>query len=149
MFGRFFGFALTGTFIQTPISDTWGRKRVTVVAAILLILRNAIQAGAVAIAMFLVGRYITGVGVGMLISNTPVYLSEIAPAHSRGLLIGLQGNFIVSAYVLSSVIARGFYFVDAYYAWRLNFCAATFVGLVLLGSLWLLPESPRWLAEHG
>lgn len=82
-------------------------------AAILLILGNAIQAGAVTIAMFLVGRYITGVGVGMLISNTPVYLSEIAPAHSRGLLVGLQGNFIIGAYVLSSAIALDSYFVDA------------------------------------
>ncbi|KAK5079562.1 hypothetical protein LTR70_009348 [Exophiala xenobiotica] len=139
---RFFCFALIGAFIQTPTSDAWGRKRVTVVAAVFLVLGNVIQAGAVAIAMFLAAQYMTGVGVGMLISTTPVYVSEIAPAHSRGLLVGLQGNFIVGAYVLSSANALGFYFVDASYAWRLNFCPATFAGLVLLGSLWLLPESP-------
>ena len=118
------------------------------VASVLLVLGNAIQAGAATIAMFLIGRYITGVSVGMLISNTPVYLSEIAPAHSRGLLVGLQGNFIVGAYVLSSAIALGFYFVHEEYAWRLNFCVAAFFGMVLWVSLCLLPESPRWSVEH-
>lgn len=99
--------------------------------------------------MFLVGRYITGFGAGMVITNTPVYLSEIAPAHSRGLLVGLQGNFIVLGYILSSCAALGFHFVTESYQWRLNYCIATFFGVALFASLLALPESPRWLVEHG
>lgn len=99
--------------------------------------------------MFLVGRYITGFGAGMVISNTPVYLSEISPAHSRGLLVGLQGNFVVLGYILSSCAALGFHFVATDYQWRLNFIIATSVALALGLSLISLPESPRWLVEHG
>lgn len=141
--------ALIGGVIQSPISDRWGRKRATAVAATLLVVGNALQAGAVHIVMFLVGRYITGLGAGMIISNTPVYLSEISPAHSRGLLVGLQGNFIVGGYIVSSSAALGFHFVEASYQWRLNFIIATTCGLALLASLISLPESPRWLAEKG
>lgn len=112
-------------------------------------LGNALQAGAVEIGMFLVGRYIAGLGCGMVISNTPVYLSEIAPAHSRGLLVGLQGNFIVMGYILSSCAALGFHFVEKDYQWRLNFIIATCVALALFISLIFLPESPRWMIEHG
>ena len=146
---RFFGCALLGAILQAYISNRWGRKRATAVAAVLLTVGNALQAGAVHIAMFLVGRYVTGFGAGMVISNTPVYLSEISPAHSRGLLVGLQGNFIVLGYILSSCAALGFHFVSEDYQWRLNFIIATSVALALLVSLISLPESPRWLVEHG
>ncbi|EXJ63544.1 uncharacterized protein A1O5_11305 [Cladophialophora psammophila CBS 110553] len=145
----FFGCALLGAILQAYISNRWGRKSATAVAAMLLMAGNALQAGAVHIAMFLVGRYITGFGAGMVISNTPVYLSEISPAHSRGLLVGLQGNFIVLGYILSSCAALGFHFVSEDYQWRLNFIIATSVALALLVSLISLPESPRWLVEHG
>lgn len=118
-------------------------------AAVFLTVGNALQAGAVHIAMFLVGRYVTGLGAGMVISNTPVYLSEISPAHSRGLLVGLQGNFIVGGYITSSCAALGFHFVNEAYQWRLNFIIATSAALALLISLISLPESPRWLVEHG
>jgi MFS family permease len=119
------------------------------VAAVLLALGNALQAGAVHIGMFIAGRYIAGFGAGMVISNTPVYLSEISPAHSRGLLVGLQGNFIVLGYILSSAAALGFHFVEESYQWRLNFIIATSAAVALLLSLLGLPESPRWLVEHG
>lgn len=146
---RFFAAALIGGVGQAYISNKWGRKYATGVAAILLMVGNALQAGAVHIAMFLIGRYITGFGAGIVISNTPVYLSEISPAHSRGLLVGLQGNFVVGGYIVSSCSALGFYFVDASYQWRLNFIIATAVAVALLASLSGLPESPRWLVEHG
>lgn len=146
---RFFGCCLIGAIIQAPISNRYGRKGATAVAAVLLTLGNAIQAGSVHIAMFLVGRYITGFGAGMIISNTPVYMSEISPPHSRGLLVGLQGNCIVIGYILSSCAALGFHFVDESYQWRLNFIISTTVALALLISLVFLPESPRWLVEHG
>jgi MFS family permease len=99
--------------------------------------------------MFMVGRYIAGIGCGIVMSNTPVYMSEIAPAHTRGLLVGLQGNMIVLGYVISSAAALGFHFVEGEYNWRLNFVLATAVALMLLVSLTMLPESPRWLVEHG
>lgn len=99
--------------------------------------------------MFLVGRYIAGMGCGMIISNTPVYMSEISPPHTRGLLVGLQGNCIVMGYIISSCAAFGFQYVEAEYQWRLNFIISTAVALILLVSLFFLPESPRWLVEKG
>lgn len=99
--------------------------------------------------MFLVARYIAGLGCGMIISNTPVYMSEIAPAHTRGLLVGLQGNGITLGYVISSSAAFGFQFVKKSYQWRLNFVISTIAALSLFVSLFFLPESPRWLVEKN
>jgi len=99
--------------------------------------------------MFLVGRFIVGFGAGMLLSNTPVYLSEISPAHSRGLLVGLTGNSLTFGYVVSGCAALGFHYITVSYQWRLNFIVATGVALALLLSLVTLPESPRWLVANG
>lgn len=85
----------------------------------------------------------------MIISNTPVYMSEISPPHTRGLLVGLQGNCIVMGYIISSCAAFGFQYVTESYQWRLNFIISTAVALFLLISLFFLPESPRWLVEKG
>ncbi|VUC26560.1 unnamed protein product [Clonostachys rosea] len=143
----FFGAALIGSIAQAYISNRNGRKSVNRVAAVLVAVGNALQAGSTHIAMFIVGRYISGFGCGMIITNTPVYLSEISPAHSRGLLVGLQGNFIVFGYIASSCAALGFHFVSQEYQWRLNYILASFFGLCLFFSLVFLPESPRWLVE--
>jgi MFS family permease len=99
--------------------------------------------------MLLVGRYIVGFGGGMMLANTPVYTSEISPAHSRGMLVGLQGNFVTFGYVVSSCAALGFHFVDGSYQWRLNFVIATAVALALLFSLLGLLSNYRIRSNFG
>jgi MFS family permease len=99
--------------------------------------------------MFIVARFICGIGAGIVITNCPVYMSEISPPHIRGMLGGNHAISIVYAYILSSVFALGFHYIDAPYQWRLQFVLLTFFGLVLLASLAILPESPRWLCEVG
>jgi MFS family permease len=99
--------------------------------------------------MFIVGRTIAGIAGGMTISNCPVYMSEISPPHTRGFLVGLQGVCIVWAYIIGSCLALGFSYVSESYQWRLNYIVAVFFGILLLVSLFFLPESPRWLVEKG
>ncbi|KAJ9242826.1 hypothetical protein DTO169E5_2997 [Paecilomyces variotii] len=147
--GGFLGGAIIGSILQSLISSAWGRRAATGVAATLFILGNALDAGAVHIAMLIVGRVIAGVAGGMTISNCPVYMSEISPPHTRGLLVGLQGVCIVWAYIIGSALALGFSFVTYEYQWRLNYIVHIFFAVLLLVSIFFLPESPRWLAERG
>ncbi|KAI8658921.1 MFS domain-containing protein [Fusarium keratoplasticum] len=147
--GVFLGGGLIGSIIQAPISNRFGRRIATGSAAVLTILAGALQAGSVHIAMFIVGRFICGVGAGIVITNCPVYMSEISPPHVRGLLVGNHAISIVYAYIFSSIMALAFNYVDTPYQWRLQFILLTFFGLLLLGSLMALPESPRWLCEVG
>jgi MFS family permease len=105
----------------------------------------ALQAGSVHLAMFMVARVLNGIGAGILITNTPVYMSEVAPAHTRGLLVSAQGIAITAAYVVSSVAALGFHFVTHDYQWRLQFIVLTALALGLAVTMYFIPESPRWL----
>ncbi|KAL5591183.1 hypothetical protein FOVSG1_010072 [Fusarium oxysporum f. sp. vasinfectum] len=147
--GGFLGGGLLGAIIQAPISNRFGRRIATGSAAVLTVLSGALQAGSTHIAMFIVARIICGIGAGIVITNCPVYMSEISPPHVRGMMVGNHAISIVYAYIISSLFALAFNYVDAPYQWRLQFILLAFFGLVLLASLFALPESPRWLCEVG
>lgn len=140
---------MVGSLVQAPLANRFGRRIANGAAAALVILTGALQAGAVNVAMFLAARVLNGVGAGMVLANSPVYMSEVSPPHTRGLLVGLQGVGIVSAYILCSLLALAFSFVTAEYQWRLNFIVLVGVAILLLVSLFFIPESPRWLMDQG
>lgn len=54
-------------------ADKYGRKRSLQLGSLILILGAALCAGAVNMAMFLVGRFIAGFGIGVLITVIPMY----------------------------------------------------------------------------
>lgn len=68
------------------------------------IISAAIQGGSVHIAMFLVGRFLNGVGVGMMQVSVPIYQSELSPAKQRGRMVGAHGILVVCGYVRSHLI---------------------------------------------
>lgn len=49
--------------------------------------------------MLLVGRFLNGVGVGMMDVAVPIYQSEISPAKVRGRMVGTHGFLVVCGYV--------------------------------------------------
>ncbi|KAI9824372.1 MAG: hypothetical protein M1819_000877 [Sarea resinae] len=146
--GAFLGGGLLGSLGQAPISQKYGRRVATGTAAILITISGALQAGSVDVAMFIVSRFICGFGAGMVITNCPVYMSEISPPHTRGMLVANHAISIVYAYITCSAVALGLHFVDHSYQWRLQFVFLTFFALCLLASMFVIPESPRWLVEQ-
>lgn len=99
--------------------------------------------------MFMVFRVVSGIGSGMVFANTPVYMSEISPPRTRGLLVGLYGVGVVTAYILAAICALAFSFVTSPVQWRLIYIVVAVVGLLFLVTLYFIPESPRWLMEVG
>jgi MFS family permease len=88
-----------GALFESWTADRFGRVRTLQMLCALAVISSAIQGGAAHIAMFLVGRFLNGVGVGALLALVPVYMVEISPAATRGLLVGSHGFFIVSGHV--------------------------------------------------
>ncbi|KAJ3544405.1 hypothetical protein NM208_g3064 [Fusarium decemcellulare] len=149
LLGGFLAGAMVGSLVQAPIAKHFGRRFCNAVAAGIVIISGALQAASVNIAMLLTFRVICGIGAGMVLANSPVYMSEVAPPHARGSLVGMQGVGIVSAYILCAVFNLAFSFVESTVQWRLIFIVLTGMGVLHLISLYFLPESPRWLMEQG
>lgn len=102
--------------------------------------------------MFHVGRVISGLGIGILVTACPMYLSELAPPENRGWLVGHHAIFLVFGYMLSAWLGYACYFATSRnesFAWRFPLCIQTLPPLVLLiTSIWI-PRSPRWLLQKG
>lgn len=150
MNGLFQAGGLFGVFTAGWTADKFGRCKAILVATIITIVGAALQTGSVHIAMFLVARFITGFGVGGLVMLVPLWQSEVAPPHSRGLLVGLHGVSILIGYNLATWIGYGFFFVNAGGAqWRIPLVIQIVPALILACGILFIPESPRWLAKNG
>lgn len=100
--GLYSGGGVIGCWIVNWALDKLGRKRAIQLITVICIVSAAIQAGSVHIAMFIVGRFINGVGVGMMNCTIPTYISEISPPNQRGRVVSSHGILIASGYVSSN-----------------------------------------------
>jgi MFS family permease len=101
--------------------------------------------------MFQAGRFVCGLGIGILVTVCPMYLSEMSSAFRRGWLVGHHAIFLVFGYMLSGWVGFACYYAQdiGSFGWRFPLALQCLPPLVLLiGSPWL-PRSPRWLISKG
>lgn len=103
----FAGGCAFGALFEVWAADRFGRVRTLRMLCALAVITSAIQGGAAHIAMFLVGRFFNGVAVGALLALVPVYMVEISPAATRGLLVGSHGFLIVTGHVSATAEVLG------------------------------------------
>ena len=143
-FGCLIGALFTGTF-----TEKFGRKKVMIITAVLYIISAFGCALAESATMLVVFRVLSGLAVGATSVVAPMYISEIAPAHSRGRLVSLNQFAITIGIVLAYIfdyLLIGF----GYNAWRYMLAVPGFFGvLFLLFLIVKFPESPRWLLAHA
>jgi MFS family permease len=143
--GAFFGSLLTSW-----TANYYGRKRSIQAGCVVMVVGAAITAGAVNPAMFIVGRLISGLGTGLLVTSIPMYQSEVATPQSRGFMCCMHGVMFAVGYTLSGWIGYACYFSDPTssfgFRFPLAFQAAPALAL-LLGSAGI-PFSPRWLLQQ-
>ncbi len=145
------GIVLAGAMIGAAgagyLSDRFGRRRVILVAALLFVAGALLSASATGLFLLLAGRFFVGLAIGVASMLTPLYLAEIAPASQRGAIVSLNQLCItigiLASYLVGAALAR----TDDGWRWMLGIGALP--GLILLGGMLVLPESPRWLAGHG
>lgn len=160
------------------LSDRLGRKRALIVSAVLFTVSSIGTAipwdGLIAPVLrlvtvetpdeglvrvlsywaFVLFRFIGGVGIGAASMTSPMYIAEISPARIRGRMVSLNQLAIVSGMLLV-------YFVNYYivqlgnedwnmaWGWRWMFASGTLPAVLFFLLLLPVPESPRWLTEHG
>ena len=78
-----------GAFIGGRLTDKYGRKKVMVVAAIMFLVAAVGQAFPLGMWDFMLWRIVGGFGIGLAAVVSPMYISEVAPAHLRGRLSSL------------------------------------------------------------
>lgn len=141
--------ALYGTVIGALFggipADRWGRKKSLLWIGLFYFI-SAVGSGiAWDVTSFTFFRFLGGLGVGASSVVAPMYISEIAPAKNRGLLVALyQFNIvfgIVMAYVSNYLIGTAGLPED----WRWMLGVEAVPALIYSVMIFSIPESPRWL----
>ncbi|OJI97147.1 hypothetical protein ASPVEDRAFT_121076 [Aspergillus versicolor CBS 583.65] len=143
--------AALGALISLDLNDRLGRLQSWRLSCVVWALGTLIQVFSSGIyGLLLFARIFGGLGAGALTVVTPLYLSEIAPARTRGLVVSI---YMV---VLLAVLSLGF-FIN--YAAQIHMAATPRqyrlvqaiplipVGIAFKASL-ILPETPRHLISR-
>ena len=149
LLGCVFGVALAGV-----LSDRFGRKKVLIVSAVLFLISAVGTALPKDITTFVIFRIIGGVGVGAASMTSPMYIAEISPARMRGRLVSVNQfaivtGFLVVYFVNYFIATQGDETWNVQYGWRWMFGSESLPAILLLLLLFVVPESPRWLAKQG
>jgi len=94
----------------------------------------------------LVFRTLQGIGLGGEVPIAAVYISELTRARHRGRFVLLYELVFPIGLVAASLL--GLWLVPKY-GWQTMFYIGALPAILALFLRVLLPESPRWLAEHG
>ena len=141
--------ALYGTVIGALFggipADRYGRKNSLLWIGVFYLISALGSALANDVNMFMFYRFLGGLGVGASSVVAPTYISEIAPAARRGLLVALyQFNIvfgILMAYLSNYLIGIS----DLVEAWRWMLGVEAIPALIYSALIVLVPKSPRWL----
>jgi MFS transporter, putative metabolite:H+ symporter len=140
-----------GTIVFGFIADKFGRRAIFTFSLLWYALASLVMACQTDAFGLDLWRFIAGIGIGVELVTIDTYIAELAPAALRG-----------RAFAYNSAIQFAAVPVVAFLAWMLVPTAP--LGLdgwrwvVAVGSLgavfvwWIrrgIPESPRWLAQHG
>lgn len=132
------------------IGDWLGRKKTIFLGSAIMVVGAALQASAMSLSHFIIGRIITGVGNGINTSTVPTWQSETCKAHRRGMMVMIEGALITGGICLSYWLDLGFSFLEpSTISWRFPIAFQIIFALIILAFILELPESPRWLILKG
>ena len=155
--------SIAGVLIAGMLSDFLGRKKTMLISALLFSVSAIGCAVCGNFTQLVIYRIIGGFGIGIVSIVSPVYISEVSPAHVRGTMVSLYQLFItigfLLAYLMNFLILKGAaldstdpdlgtrMFNNEY--WRGMLGCEAIPDLLFLLLIFFIPESPRWLEVRG
>ncbi len=150
-----------GAGLSGWIGEKVGRKGGLMLAALLFTASSIGTGAANSFEWFMTFRVVGGFGIGMASAISPIYIAEVSPAKYRGRFVTLnQLNIVIgilAAQIINYLIAQQVpagasdQFIQSSWngqmGWRWMFWAEAAPAFLFLGLLFLIPESPRWLAK--
>ncbi|EEL53585.1 MULTISPECIES: MFS transporter [Bacillus] len=130
-----------GALIFGILSDKIGRKSVFIITLLLFSIGSGLTALTTTLAMFLVLRFLIGMGLGGELPVASTLVSESVEAHERGKIVVLLESFWAGGWLIAALIS---YFVIPKYGWEVAMVLSAVPALYALYLRWNLPDSPRF-----
>jgi sugar porter (SP) family MFS transporter len=138
--------SMLGAVVGGTSADRYGRRTILVWGGVLFIIGSILALLAPNVLTLIVSRTLLGIAIGFTSVTAPVYVSELAPPQSRGMLIGFYQFALTVGIALADLV--GYWLADGH-AWRSMFGLGAIPAIFFLLLVITVPESPRWLVAHG
>lgn len=146
------GSALFGTILGAMIAgqpaEKYGRTRVLQAIGLLYLITSLVTAFTSTWSIFVLFRFLGGIGVGASSVVGPMYISEISPAARRGRLVALF-QFNVVTGILIAFVSNYLLFGISEDSWRWMLGIQAVPALFYFVMVFFVPESPRWLIKNN
>lgn len=134
--------AMVGAITSGRAADLIGRKGTMRMSSVICIAGWLIIYLALGPLSLDFGRFLTGYGIGVQSYVVPVFIAEITPTNLRGALLIVHQVAIATGLLVA-------YAIGALVTWRTLALTGMIPCVVMIGGLYFIPESPRWLAMVG
>jgi len=138
--------AMAGAILGGSVADRYGRRVTLISGGIIFILGSLLAPLSPNVWSLILARMLLGLAIGFTSVTAPVYVSELAPPQSRGMLIGLYQFALTLGIALADLVG---YWLAGAHSWRLMFGLGAVPAALFLALVLTVPESPRWLVGQG
>ena len=126
--------------------DKYGRRRVILWSSAVFVVSGIGLAMANSFTQLMTMRFVIGVAIGVASEAVPVFIAEMVSADKRGAM-GTVWQLMITIGILFSASID--YVLAESQNWRLMFGLSVVPGLLMVGGMLVMPESPRWLVAQG
>jgi sugar porter (SP) family MFS transporter len=137
--------SMAGAVAGGVIADRIGRRPTLLWGGVIFLVGSILAPASPNALTLIIARALLGVAIGFTSVTAPVYVSELAPPQSRGMLIGLYQFALTLGIAVADLVG---YWLAGQHAWRLMFGLGAVPAALFILLLLTLPESPRWLYAH-
>ena len=143
---------VVGALVFGRLTDAWGRKKMFTLTLALYLAGSALAAFSPNMWVFLLFRFVSGMGIGGEYSAVNSAVDELIPGKYRGRVdLAINGTYWLGAGI--GAFASAFLLDSDRFGenvgWRIAFLIGPVIGLAIIYLRRHIPESPRWMARNG
>ncbi|AEO70810.1 uncharacterized protein THITE_2070615 [Thermothielavioides terrestris NRRL 8126] len=143
--GTFFGSLIAG-----DLADFIGRRPTIIIGCTVFAIGCVLEiASTNQVALFVMGRLVSGLGVGFISATILLYMAEVAPRRVRGALVSGYQFCITLGILLANCVVYATSTRDDTGSYRIPVGVQFLWALILGIGLFILPESPRFHVMKG
>jgi MFS transporter, putative metabolite:H+ symporter len=127
------------------LADKIGRKHVFIITLLLFSVGSGLSAFSTTLAVFLLLRFLIGMGLGGELPVASTLVAETVPAKERGKIVVLLESFWAGGWLIAALIS---FFIIPKFGWQTALLLSALPAFYALYLRWNLPDSPRFEAAQ-
>ena len=141
--------SFASAFFAPTICDRFGRRITIFLGSVLCIVGLVLQAVSNGRVLFIVGRIIAGIGVGLDTCGGAILILELAHPSHRGTISSMYNVLWYIGSIMAAWISFGTSYMKTTWSWRIPCIFQGLPALWVAIAIIFSPESPRYLYSRG